>query len=186
MLGANGVVVDGCEVLPNTESTTTPTTVPLINGSVIEIHKKHFQFNYPPKNLRPILLNTPVGKRRPSLRLSMIHSAQVFTPRPSPYPQENLRILQSPLKPFVKSGGPDDVVRLVDGNHPRVVEEEQDLVILEAVQSQAGSRPANVGGPSDAQPGGPIFSPGQPQPPRTPRRRSAPSLHRAVLPLAGP
>jgi hypothetical protein len=97
----------------------------------------------------------------------MIHSAQVFSPRPSADPAANLKVLQTPLKamqsrmrsvsPDKKGGakgslmerlwearadaemaadaagdGGEDIV-LVDGNHPRVVQEEKDLVILEDV-----------------------------------------------------
>ena len=80
-------------------------------------------------------------------------------------PRENLRILQSPLKPFAGSGSDDDeVVKLVDGNHPKVVEEEQDLVILENVEAVSPIK---------------ILAPPLPQ--VTPRRKSIPSLHRAVL-----
>ncbi len=71
----------------------------------------------------------------------MISSAQVFSPRPSLNPRENLRILQSPLKPFVGAGsGDDEVVKLVDGNHPKVLEEEQDLVILENVENASPAK----------------------------------------------
>ncbi|KLO18960.1 hypothetical protein SCHPADRAFT_865893 [Schizopora paradoxa] len=164
VMGGNGVVVDGCQVLPiRSGATSEPTTIPLINGSNFIIHKKRFVFNYPPKELRPHLF-TPAAKRRGSLRLSMITSAQVFSPRPSMNPRENLRILQSPLRPFAGSdSGDDEVVKLVDGNHPKVVEEEQDLVILESVENVS---------PAKALP---------PQPQVTPRRKSMPSLHRAVL-----
>jgi hypothetical protein len=80
--------------------------------------------------------------------MSMIQSAEIFTPRPSRDPSENLRILQSPLKP--KSSSPlkqmlrrqpedledrdDEEIVLVQGDQPRVVEEEEDLVILENVE----------------------------------------------------
>ena len=98
--------------------------------------------------------------------MSMILSADVFSPRPSPNPRENLRVLQSPLKPFTtRNGEVPEVVKLVDGNHPRVVEEEQDLIILEDVQPKT---PEELPLPQQQ-----VF--------KTPRRRSAPSLHRAVL-----
>ncbi|TFK65533.1 hypothetical protein BDN72DRAFT_773245, partial [Pluteus cervinus] len=96
-----GVVIDGCKVLPNTPGSV-PTTVPLTNNSEIEVHNKRFRFTYPPKELRAALIASPrtssVGLQNRALRLSMIHSAQVFSPRPSQDPRENLRILQSPLK----------------------------------------------------------------------------------------
>jgi hypothetical protein len=52
---------------------------------------------------------------------------------------------------------------LVDGNHPRVVEEDEDLVILEDVEAPASRAVV------------------QAQPPKTPQRRRSQSLHRAVL-----
>lgn len=128
--------------------------------------------------------------------MSMIQSAQVFSPRPSHNPRDNLRVLQSPFKPFSATGGKEDIVRLVDGDNPKVVEDGQDLVIMEDVQPQTpGRRVAFVEQtqpvtptPTGRQQNGamiPIYqSPlqlqSQPQP-TTPRRRSAPSLHRAVL-----
>ncbi|KAF7798131.1 hypothetical protein EIP86_009346 [Pleurotus ostreatoroseus] len=122
VLGTNGLFVDGCPVFPSAPSSANPVTVPLPNNSTIEIHKKRFQFCYPPKELRAALLATPSkdtssngtenangaetstperARRRRALRMSMIQSAQVFTPRPSANAQENLRILKTPIKnPF--------------------------------------------------------------------------------------
>lgn len=177
VFGASGVVVDGCPVYPSkpavmgTPSTTV--TVPLPNGSTFEIQKKRFIFNYPPKALRPQLF-TPAHAgpgRRKSVRMSVVQSALVFSPAPSPHPRENLRILQSPVK--LSSAEPP--VTLVDGDHPRVYEEEQDLVILEDVDSQlmAPHRDDSMRFQN--------LPPIPQAPPKTPRRRSAPSLHRAVL-----
>lgn len=98
----------------------------------------------------------------------MIHSAQVFTPSPSKDPRENLRILQSPLKNSFKSpvkAAPqeEDKIILVQGNHPRVVQEERDLVILEDVA---------------------LVPPSPSKLPQTPPRRKSlggNALHRAVL-----
>ncbi|CAL1709715.1 unnamed protein product [Somion occarium] len=213
VLGANGLLVDGCAVFPASSPSSGPVIVPLPNNSIIEIHKKRFQFCYPPKELRPILLSTPSrpepdgkspGKRK--LRMSMIHSAQVFSPRPSPNPRENLRILQTPLKtPFrdanrrqsspLKRGvflaepeeeeDEDEDIVLVETNYPRVVEEDEDLVITEHVvfrppppeppKSSQPHRVAQFPIPQAAQP--------PPQTQQTPRRRphSRASLHRAVL-----
>lgn len=126
----------------------------------------------------------------------MIHSAQVFSPRPSKDPRENLRILQSPLKNAFKAPPTpirprtntsaaqtreeeeevDDIV-LVDGNHPRVVEDEKDLVILEDVQlpdPRGHSVPIQqYQSPQQLQP--------PPQTPVRPRSLSRNTLHRAVL-----
>ncbi|KAK7455728.1 hypothetical protein VKT23_010761 [Stygiomarasmius scandens] len=201
VLGATGLTVDGCRVYPNLSSSS-PTTVPLTNNTEFEIHGKRFKFTYPPKELRAQLYASPVKPRSRALRMSMINSAQVFSPRPSPNPLENLRVLKSSLKPF-KNAAPspspirksispqsdleDEEVVLVEGNCPRVVEEDKDLAILEHVEiPSARSRP-----PSPTKTYGHIQAPPSTQllqlqaqqlsrPPKTPTRPS-PSLHKAVL-----
>ena len=225
VFGGHGIVVDKCQVFP---SATSHTTVPLTNNSEVEINKKRFRFEYPPKALRPILAFTPPPNalksvQRRALRLSMIQSAQVFTPRPDPDPRVNLRVLQtpirlnsSPLKPAHHTPRPAHAgqqeeecgtpIRLVEGNRPQVVEEEQDLVILEEVDvpehipqanssgAQSGAEPSGfhnpMQSPTHAPPvGGPYPAPVFPLTPshqlqqfQTPRRRlGRPSLHRAVL-----
>lgn len=57
----------------------------------------------------------------------------------------------------------EEEIVLVDGNHPRVVEEDKDLVILEDVEVPPAQPVIHV------------------QPPKTPQRRRSQSLHRAVL-----
>ncbi|EMD36936.1 hypothetical protein CERSUDRAFT_73959 [Gelatoporia subvermispora B] len=152
VLGTNGAIIDGCPVFPS--SGPTPTIVPLPNQSTLDIHKRSFRFAYPPKHLRPLLLATPAAspaqsptKTRRALRMSMIHSAHVFSPAPSTDPRVNLRVLQSPLKaPFGRAPGTPDHLKsrqgqadddgeivLVESDCPRVVEEERDLVILDHV-----------------------------------------------------
>ncbi|KAI1792452.1 hypothetical protein LXA43DRAFT_1006622 [Ganoderma leucocontextum] len=169
ILGTNGVLLDDEPIFPAPANASGPTTVPLQNNSVIELHKKRFRFMYPPKHLRSAVINTPTqgtpGVARRPLRLSMIASAHVFTPRPSHDPQENLRILQTPLRtPF--SLEQEEIV-LVHSNAPRVVEEEKDLVILDEVEPE---------------PVLPLPLPLMAQYPVTPvRRPPRPSLHRAVL-----
>ena len=139
----------------------------------------------------------------------MIQSAQVFTPRPDPDPRVNLRVLQtpirlncSPLKHAQQSfkqeqqqdGQKDEEngtpIRLVEGNRPQVVEEEQDLVILEEVDAPEPPVPPQATPHAHApQAGAPLAAPGFPLSPshqsqqfQTPRRRTArPSLHRSVL-----
>jgi len=160
------------------------------------------------------MVGTSAGTTRRALRMSMIQSAQVFTPRPSKDPRENLRILQSPLKPFRTPAKPsvypqrvdereDEEVILVDGNHPHVVEEDKDLIILEDVEVPSLPSPDltptqgtfNRGLPGSVPPRTPprIFPariPAPPMvaapnpPPQTPRRGPAGprvTLHRAVL-----
>ncbi|KAI9056479.1 hypothetical protein FKP32DRAFT_1763184 [Trametes sanguinea] len=172
VLGTNGLLLDDAPLFPAAATAPGPTTVPLQNNSVIEIHKKRFRFSYPPKHLRPALINTPsratpMPSRRP-LRLSMIASAHVFTPGPSPNPQENLRVLQSPLRtPFAREEAEEIV--LVHSNSPRVLEEDKDLVILDEVEPEAA-------------PVLPLPLPVAHQAPKTPvRRQNRHSLHRAVL-----
>jgi hypothetical protein len=217
VLGVHGIFVDRCQVFP--ASATSHTTVPLTNTSEIEINKKRFRFDYPPKALRPVLAFTPqpnVAKsaRKRVLRLSMIQSAQVFTPRPDPDPRVNLRVLQTPIRlnssplKHARQTTPRQVhadqleeecstpIRLVEGNRPQVVEEEQDLVILEEVDApQHISQPNSLNIRSEAEPSGFINPMQSPVPPafplsnshqlqqfQTPRRRPGrPSLHRAVL-----
>ncbi|KAI0672231.1 hypothetical protein C8Q78DRAFT_1137757, partial [Trametes maxima] len=155
VLGTNGILVDDSPLFPAASSAPGPTTVPLQNSS----------------HLRPALINTPSratpsATRRP-LRLSMIASALVFTPGPSHDPQQNLRVLQSPLRtPFSQE---QEEIVLVHSNTPRVVEEDKDLVILDEVEPE----PAPVF---------PLPLPPAHQIPQTPVRRAPrPSLHRAVL-----
>ncbi|KAF8628006.1 hypothetical protein AX15_004126 [Amanita polypyramis BW_CC] len=162
----------------------------------------------------------------------MIHSAQVFSPRPSQNPRENLRVLQSPLKGGFRSplklsrlsygssptrissptkpsldyapqqplvgvkeeeedddddeGDDDDDdedIVLVEGDHPRVVEEEKDLVILEDVELfPASSNPTSPFSQSSGVPYQMQFSMSQPpQTPPRPRSNSRNNLHRSVL-----
>lgn len=121
----------------------------------------------------------------------MIHSAQVFSPRPSNDPRENLRILQSPVKKPsspIKNSSPlkmailpdieEEEIVLVHTNHPRVVEEDKDLVILEDVPLQLLS-PVMITPRQTNQ--FPVLQ--TQQPPCTPRRKSlgGTALHRAVL-----
>ncbi|OJA15224.1 hypothetical protein AZE42_13452 [Rhizopogon vesiculosus] len=91
-------LIDGCPVLPSANPSL-PTTIPVSNNCEIEIHKKRFIFSYPPKQLRTPLYNidSPLkpengGGGRRKLRMSIIHGAQVFTPRgkPSSDPLANL------------------------------------------------------------------------------------------------
>ncbi|KAF7314025.1 FHA domain-containing protein [Mycena chlorophos] len=167
VIGDSGLSVDGCEVFPQR-------TIPLENGSEVVIHGKRFRFTYPPKDMRAALAASPARPANRALRLSMIASAQVFSPRPSSNPKENLRVLQSPLRaPPRRTPSPsptkgkgqydqdDETITLVQGAHPRVVEDEKDLVILEDVEI---TPPKQHAAPPSA--------------PKTPRRQS---LHRAVL-----
>ncbi|KAI0922850.1 hypothetical protein AcV5_009721 [Taiwanofungus camphoratus] len=181
VLGTNGVLIDDIPVFPAPPSSS-PTTVPLPSGSTLDIHKKRFRFAAPPKHLRPALAAlpaTPQTQRRRGLRLSMIRSAHVFSPRPSADPRENLRLLQSPLKtPFRARNGTlendeDGEIVLVESNHPRVVEEEKDLVILDTVTLPEEPAPPPVM-PVPQQAWCPPTTPARRPPPRT-------SLHRAVL-----
>lgn len=64
VLGASGLFVDGCKVLPTaagTSSQHSPRTIPLTNNTEIEIQSKRFKFTYPPKELRAALLATPAS-----------------------------------------------------------------------------------------------------------------------------
>ena len=142
----------------------------------------------------------------------MIESARVFSPRPSPIPAENLRVLKSPIKRNASPKKPtplyqatsaedeDEDIVLVDGNHPRVVEEDKDLVILEDVVRKvfpegspfSGTPMRKFGGasrtpqahqaPNPSTPTTNLRTPQPPAPPApTPARRPRASLHRGVL-----
>lgn len=126
----------------------------------------------------------------------MIHSAQVFSPRPSNDPRENLKILQSPMKnpsrsplkqfnpsPLKSSVVPDSEIEepivLVHTDHPRVVQEEKDLVILEEIPIELLS-PSKSSGSTPQQ--FPVIR--TQNPPQTPPRHKSlggTALHRAVL-----
>ncbi|KAI5984073.1 hypothetical protein EDD15DRAFT_2177828 [Pisolithus albus] len=116
VLGQSGIHVDGCPVLPS-QNPSLPTTIPVLNNTTLEIRGKRFVFTYPPKEMRAALYSSPSPTknvaesarntdaamtpttRRKQLRMSMIRSAKVFTPRGKiADPVENLRILQTPLK----------------------------------------------------------------------------------------
>jgi hypothetical protein len=111
LLGINGGIVNGQDMYPSerADGNIIPVETALVHGMEFEIHGKRFRWSYPPKGTRPpVTVNTPTKQSQrampPSavkkkLRLSMIHSAQVFSPRPSKNPLENLKILQTPLKP---------------------------------------------------------------------------------------
>ncbi|KAG5728717.1 hypothetical protein E4T56_gene18627 [Termitomyces sp. T112] len=212
VLGENGAMVDGCFVKGGE-------IVPLINGSEFEIRGKRFRFAYPPKEMRAALYASPLPTRMP--RLSLITSTQVFSPRPSPDPRENLRILKSPLKNTFKARNrgttplrtvfaqassryaynspmkpstsasltvdeddedEEDSIILVDGNHPRVVEDEKDLVILEDIDRPISpSDSPYASHPQQTYLHAPQPRTVQQEPPKTPVRRRSQSLHRAVL-----
>lgn len=116
VLGASGILVDGCLALPS-QNPLLPVTIPVPNNSTLEIRGKRFVFTYPPKEMRAALYSSPSPTKNASgssvdtdaemtprtrkkmLRMSLIRSAKVFTPRGKHAdPVENLRILQTPLK----------------------------------------------------------------------------------------
>lgn len=191
VIGAHGLQVDNCPVFPTASASPNPkpTTIPLPNNTLITIHKKHFKFSYPPKNLRPMLLSTPSPSKhapRKALRLSMIESAKVFTPRPSKDARENLRVLQSPLKtgqpsPLKRTTYPEEPeeeeIVLVDGNRPKVIQEEKDLVIVEDVMLPAEPEPlpAPAFGVGKKRPQ--LGTPGGAGGPSTPRVRQASGVY---------
>jgi pSer/pThr/pTyr-binding forkhead associated (FHA) protein len=189
VLGTNGVEVDGCRVLPQAEK---GTTVPLMNNSVFMIHTQRFQFEYPPKEMRAQLLQTPRPKSRKSLRLSMIESAHIMSPTPRNGKENKtvpLHALRSPVKPYATSADPaqrSTEVTMADSSNVVVVEEEKDLVVLEVVDKPPSPPPthrrtSSLHGPSTTPPfplpaPPPIFVTPQRQP-----KSSKVSLHKAVL-----
>jgi hypothetical protein len=71
VLGANGLLVDGCKVYANSSPShvANPTIIPLSNNSEFEIHGKRFRFSYPPKELRAALMATPARTSYTILKL---------------------------------------------------------------------------------------------------------------------
>ncbi|KAG6852413.1 hypothetical protein C0991_012253 [Blastosporella zonata] len=209
VIGQSGVTVDGCAVYPITEGE--ETVVPLTNGSEFEIHGKRFRFTYPPKEMREALYSSPVPTRVPRLSLIQSTQVFDPRPSPDPRknlrvlqsPLKNpfMRKLATPLRttlfakyaynspvkaPVEEEADEEeqeqqDSIVLVEGNHPRVVEDDKDLVILEDVDVPFPSPATHAPIPSR-----PLLVAPQPQhqPPRTPQRPrslSRNTLHRAVL-----
>ncbi|QRV98779.1 FHA domain protein [Ceratobasidium sp. AG-Ba] len=163
--GLNGVIVDGCHIArnPDADDESSETTIPIMNNSQIEIFRKRFVFEYPSKELRAKARAEPATvKPRRTLRLSMIQSAQVFTPskpNDNQTPKSHRRRrsetlaeqLQSPIKPFsparptpaanighetLTSADEEREITLVGARGAQsvvVLEEEKDLVVVEAV-----------------------------------------------------
>ncbi|QRW13328.1 FHA domain protein [Ceratobasidium sp. AG-Ba] len=163
--GLNGVIVDGCHIArnPDADDESSETTIPIMNNSQIEIFRKRFVFEYPSKELRAKVRAEPATvKPRRTLRLSMIQSAQVFTPskpNDNQTPKSHRRRrsetlaeqLQSPIKPFsparptpvsnighetLTTADEEREITLVGARGAQsvvVLEEEKDLVVVEAV-----------------------------------------------------
>ncbi|KAG9047155.1 hypothetical protein FS837_002938 [Tulasnella sp. UAMH 9824] len=189
--GSDGVTVD--DVLVPSGS-----TVALNNASKFMIWRKLFSFTYPPREIRSILMTSPRKANSKSLRMSMIHSAVIMTPRANARTQTlDLRTLQSPLKPYKEA--PNEVVTFVDSDQIAVVEdncvprgttagssvleaeEEQDrsLVALEEIDydENAVEDPVFSRSPIKRVPTGSPFTSSQQQP-STPFRALTPTLHR--------
>ncbi|CEL53351.1 hypothetical protein RSOLAG1IB_06318 [Rhizoctonia solani AG-1 IB] len=168
--GLNGVIVDGSHIgrNPDADSESSETTIPIMNNSQIEIYRKRFIFEYPSKELRIKAMAEPMTvKPRRTLRLSMIQSAQVFTPsKPAAdvsTPKSHRRRrsetlaeqLQSPIKPFsparpapstnmgheiLSAADEEREVTLVGPGGAQsvvVLEEEKDLVVVEAIGEES-------------------------------------------------
>jgi hypothetical protein len=171
--------VDGTEVIPTKSEH--PPAVPLEDGSIIEIRKKRFEYNYPPKDYRfQAVIDSPAGVKR-SLRMSMIEAAQIFTPTAP-------RVMPPPLL-APRNIGVELVSRALEdeGQNSVVIESEKDLIVVEEEEeyeeplhaapliSRSSSSPVHRSPPQ-------VITPQRAQ--RiitTPRRRSEPSLHKAVL-----
>ncbi|CAE6410961.1 unnamed protein product [Rhizoctonia solani] len=168
--GLNGVIVDGCHIgrNPGADDESSETTIPIMNNSQIELYRKRFIFEYPSKELRIKAMAEPMTvKPKRTLRLSMIQSAQVFTPsKPTAdasTPKSHRRRrsetlaeqLQSPIKPFSPARptplsnmghetlSADDEEREITLVGPGgaqsvvVLEEEKDLVVVESIGDES-------------------------------------------------
>ncbi|KAG9005903.1 hypothetical protein FRB90_010145 [Tulasnella sp. 427] len=115
--GTGGVTVDDA-LIPS------GATVALNNASRFMIWRKLFLFNYPPREIRSQLMASPRKANSKSLRMSMIHSAVIMTPRADTRHQTlDLRTLQSPIKPYMDA--PNEVVTFVDSDQIAVVEDRE-------------------------------------------------------------
>ncbi|PBK72949.1 hypothetical protein ARMSODRAFT_1082325 [Armillaria solidipes] len=71
--GPTGIEVDGCKVYP-------PSTIPLPNRTEFKLAGKRFMFSYPPKEMRRVLIESPVKPR--AVRMSMVARAVIDSPSP--------------------------------------------------------------------------------------------------------
>lgn len=161
----------------------------------MEIHKKKFQFWYPPKEHRQQYIfatPAPVG-RRTSLRLSMIHSAQIFSPiAPKVWtPAAQIERLRSPVRSQGLQEGEDIDVCLLEGegDNSTIIHEDKDVIVIEEVHrlTELPPAPTNPNPRTPVRPARPftipqpVLAPPMPKPTPSPKRRCAPSLHKAVL-----
>src|ERR1700722_3238653 len=101
VLGESGLVMNNRHIIPYPIDPMSvardQTLIELGNDHQISVHNKRFIFVYPlPLFRQPC--ETPARTPRRKLRMSMIQSADVFSPRPSRNPMVNLMILKSPVK----------------------------------------------------------------------------------------
>ncbi|KAK0231149.1 hypothetical protein IW262DRAFT_1454057 [Armillaria fumosa] len=71
--GPTGIEVDGCKVYP-------PSTIPLPNRTEFKLAGKRFMFSYPPKEMRRVLIESPIKPR--AVRMSMVARAVIDSPQP--------------------------------------------------------------------------------------------------------
>ncbi|KAG7445913.1 uncharacterized protein BT62DRAFT_142446 [Guyanagaster necrorhizus] len=71
--GPTGIEVDGCKVYP-------PSTIPLPNHTEFKLAGKRFMFSYPPKEMRRVLIESPLKPR--AIRMSMVARAVIDSPEP--------------------------------------------------------------------------------------------------------
>ncbi|KAK0498425.1 hypothetical protein EDD18DRAFT_1157644 [Armillaria luteobubalina] len=71
--GPSGIEVDGCKVYP-------PSTIPLPNRTEFKLAGKRFMFSYPPKEMRRVLIESPIKPR--AIRMSMVARAVIDSPQP--------------------------------------------------------------------------------------------------------
>ena len=88
--------------------------------------------------------------------MSMINSAQVWTPNPRAEPEENLALLRSPVKALEDQ----QPITMLEGEPVYIQDDGEDLIVVEKVDALPEPSPM------------PLTSPRKPQ---------TPSLHRAVL-----
>jgi hypothetical protein len=99
--------------------------------------------------------------------MSMINAAQLWTPSEPKTQAESLQRLKSPVQPFPGEKGTE--ITLVEGDPVHFSHNQEEVVVVESVDSPAPTEP-DVAPPTSAR-----------KPSQTPSKRGPPNLHKQVL-----
>ncbi|KAK0191306.1 hypothetical protein F5146DRAFT_595514 [Armillaria mellea] len=120
--GPTGIEVDGCKVYP-------PSTIPLPNRTEFKLAGKRFMFSYPPKEMRRVLIESPVKPR--AVRMSMVARAVIDSPQPPRGLIKDLGggecvLLEDILRPPSPSKGPPSLHKRVLMKNAKQAEDEME------------------------------------------------------------